>query len=78
MLKGILIFGKKNSYFYFYLLSIQTPWTYQKGSFLYSKEPLLNKIFRQKSVQIRRVNQNMYQIFLGALAHKIVSSLIEV
>ena len=28
---------------------IQVPWTYQKLSFVYSKEPLWNKIFRQKS-----------------------------
>ena len=34
---------------------IQVPWTYQKVSFLYSKDPLWNKIFRQKSSQMRRV-----------------------
>ena len=33
----------------------QVPWTYQKVSFVYSKGPLLNKMFRQKSAQIRRV-----------------------
>ena len=33
---------------------MQIVWTYQKVSFVYSKEPLWNKIFRQKSSQIRR------------------------
>ena len=54
----MLIFGSKNYYYYyFYLLKkyIQVPWTYQKVSFVYSKGPLLNKMFRQKSAQIRRV-----------------------
>ena len=56
---------------------VQVPWTYQKVSFLYSEEPLCNKIFRQKAAQIRR-GQNMHQIFLGALDHEIVNSLYEV
>ena len=34
---------------------VQVSWTYQKVSLLYSKEPLWNKIFRQLSAQIRRV-----------------------
>ena len=34
---------------------IQVPWTSQKVSFLYSEEPVGNKIFRQKFEQIRRV-----------------------
>ena len=33
---------------------MQVPWTYQKVSLLYSKEPLSNKMFQQKSGQIRR------------------------
>ena len=34
---------------------VQVPWTYQKVSVAYLKEPLWNIIFRQKSAQIRRV-----------------------
>ena len=47
--------------------------TYLKVSFVYSKEPLWLKIFRQKSAQIK--GQNMHEIFLGALHYEIVSSL---
>ena len=32
---------------------IQVSWTYQKVSFVYSKEPLWNNIFWQKPAQIR-------------------------
>ena len=55
----MLVFGNKSSYYFYLLKSIQNlskvHRTYQKVSFLYSKEPLWNKIFRQKSAQIRRV-----------------------
>ena len=34
---------------------IQVPWTYQKASLLFSKDPLWNKIFGEKSAQIRRI-----------------------
>ena len=57
-------YAQKNAHFWkekFLLLLLlikkymQVPWTYQKVSFLYSKEPLWNKIFQQKSAQIGRV-----------------------
>ena len=34
---------------------MQIPWTYQKVCLLYSKMPLWNKIFWQKSAQIKRI-----------------------
>ena len=57
-------YAQRNAYFWeqkFLLLLLlikkytQVLWSYQKVSFLYSKEPLWKKIFRQKSVQIRMV-----------------------
>ena len=56
-------YAQKNAHFWeqkfllFLLIEkyIQVHRTYKKVSFLYSKEPLWNKIFRQKSAQIRRV-----------------------
>ena len=34
---------------------IKVPWTYQKVSFLHSKEPLWNKIFQQKPTKISSI-----------------------
>ena len=55
---------------------MHVPWTYQKVNLLYSKEPLWNKIFPQKSIQIRRVKTCIK--FLGASDHETVISLFEV
>ena len=56
--------AQKNAHFWeqnFLLLLLlikkymQVAWTYQKVSFLNSKEPVWNKIFRQKTAQIKRL-----------------------
>ena len=60
----IIPYFRKNAYFWeqkllllLIIKYIQVPRTYQKVSFVYSREPLWNKIFQQKSAKIKRVKK---------------------